>query len=727
MDETSTEISPFQIDGETDSEDKATVEFSKQEGEQSEPFDEGEPLESIEEVDSEVLQDFLDKFQTAKAYRAKYYDEIWNLADEAYYGIVSELNTANAEQDFRSNIRMREAYIQVESMSAKVIPSLLGNSPPISVMPIDWTDDREQTAIAIEQHLYYTFMHKMNPIETLTRWVKAGSKYGLGVFRAYWQFDTGYRTRREPIYDDKTGKMIGFKKIRSKGIRKDRAQIEHIDTRSFWWNPDAKDRVRWCIYEYFRPLSEIQRLGEAGIYRNTEDLTDFAGGKSNEDSEEIRTQSGDKTTENNSTEPMVKIHELWSETCMTVIANESAVLSYRPNPNDTGAITFYFYRASVTDSDFVGIGEIEPVLDLEEGENAIRNMRLDNLNRIIHRQILVSNTAGLKGKKFRFTPLGIHRVADINGVKAFDMPDVTQSAYLEEQKYESQIDKTNGNPEVGRGERGPSRESATGVAVRSNSANLRTDLKVQFAQREVARCLEDVYGMECQYADRNRMIEVQGMNGSRLFRRAHELYDLPCEFMYRVGGYVGNKIIDRQQFLQTLQAMAIFPGVPQQFDPREIAKMMADLYSGPIDARRLLVKPVSVGEGYTRDPFAENRRMLLGEDDIIVMAGEPHSVHITVHLVLVDSPDVPKDVKKAARRHIQWHQAFLQNDFKLMGEMGGAISNQNRAMGMPQGMNPVNPGMLPTPEMDMAQEMATGQGGMTLAAAPGMAPGNSMG
>jgi hypothetical protein len=69
----------------------------------------------------------------------------------------------------------------------------------------------------------------------------------------------------------------------------------------------------------------------------------------------------------------------------------------------------------------------------------------------------------------------------------------------------------------------------------------------------------------------------------------------------------------------------------------------------------------------------------------------------------------------------------LQNDFKLMGEMGGAISNQNRAMGIPQGRNPVNPGMLPTPEMDMAQEMAMGQGGMTLAAAPGMAPGNSMG
>jgi len=338
------------------------------------------------------------------------------------------------------------------------------------------------------------------------------------------------------------------------------------------------------------------------------------------------------------------------------------------------------------------------------GENTIRNMRLDNLHRIIHRQFLVSATAGLKGKKFRFTPAGIHRVTDINGIKPLDLADVTPNVYIEESKYESQIDKTNGNFDVGRGEKGGDRETATAASIRSNSANLRIDLKVQYAQRTLADTYRDMYRLERQFGDKNRAIYVQGQNGQNLYFELNELFADEYEFSYSLGGYMGNRMIDRQQFVQTLGVMLGNEQIMAEYDMRQIARIIAEQFPTIAPARKILKRPPAAREGFNRDAFDENQRILLG-DDVQALVGDEHGDHITIHTGAMDMRRMPSDAQKRFDKHIQQHQVFLEQDQRFLGQIGGAVS---------QGQDPLN--QAPTNEIAATANQATSLGGITNAA-----------
>jgi len=627
--------------------------------------------DKVSDVDQEMLRKFNLMFDATRGYKDEYYTPVWDLVDDAVFGNSEQPDDEDEEDDFRSTIRMREGYIQEESMTSKVVPSLLGNEPPISVDPIQWTEEKSLKAYVLGQRLHYNFLYRCKGVKKVIRWVKSGSKYGLGIMKLFWLFDFGWKNMRQPVYDEETGELAGYSKIRGKQVRQDRPCVVNVSPRNFWWNPDAEcvDDIRWVVERYYRPIEWLQSLGEQGIYKNTDDLAPVVRPPNQPwTSEENRTGS-DKYIYTG--EDMVEVYELWTPDYQLTVGNRDVILAFRDNPYDDNIIPYYFYNASMQDENFVGIGEVEPILDLEEGENSIRNMRLDNVNRIINRPLLVGATAGIKGKKFQFKPGVIIRAVDRNQVGPLEMPDVTSSSYLEEEKFERQIDKTNGNPEIGRGEQGK-RSTATGDTLRLNSANLRTDLKVQVGQTELGRLYQDMYRLERQFGDKNRVYRAQGEDGLYYDFPHDMLYDDEYEFYVRIGGYIGNKITERQQFLQFEQVMLSNEEMTAEYDMRELARVNASLFPMIINPNRILKKPMAAQPGFQRDAGDENARMLRGEF-VPVLVGDPHGEHITDHLPLLTTPGVPEEVVKLAARHQNDHQKQLLKDQRMQGSVGGNI------------------------------------------------------
>ena len=696
------EISPYQIEQEDSLSRKEMDKVDRQYNDGK-----GDPEHNIMGI-------FERRRTAAEAYLGGYYYDLWDLCDDAYNGIKEDIQVKDAEKQFRSNIRVREAYTQIESMTANLLPSLLGSDSPLNVKPFSYSEMSAQRADALRRWLHYSYLHRMNPVEVMTRWLKAGGKYGLGVFKQAWDYKKGWKTERWPV-ESEAGEPIGLNKIRREAIIRDEPIMVNVDTRNCMWNPDADgpSTLRWFIEHYQRTAKSIKDLGKAGVYMNTDKLQGNHQDISNQKSEERRTGV---EKEMDTGEDMVDIHELWTKDWMAVIANNNVVLRYRDNPFDDRIIPYYFYRATVADGNFVGIGEIEPILDLEAGANTIRNMRLDNLFRIIHKIIFIGAGAGFKGKNLQFSPEAVYKIADVNQVKEFALSDVTRDSYLEEQVYQGNIDKTNGNfADATRGEMTAKDSSATEFAGRSNTAGLRVDIKAMFAQVELGRAYRDRWGLYQQYGNINEIIEVIGEDGQLLRVRMAELMSDHYQYSFTAGGYHGNRLVEQQQAIQALSVMGTVPGLVEEYDLREIARINARLFPMVDDPDRILRKPANMALGFMRDPIDENKRMLLG-DVIEVLRGEPHGDHITVHRVLLDMPNLPAEVIPNLIQHIRGHEDFLFADQQTLGAAGGAISSLQSQLGniLPNA---------PTDARAAAQNIATGTGGVTSAAVPAIAPG----
>ena len=87
----------------------------------------------------ETISMVLEKYNEAMNYRKGYYDDLWEDIDNKFYGLKDDLDMEDVEREYRSNVVMRHAFIQVESMTAKVVNSLLAERTPITHQDPRWT------------------------------------------------------------------------------------------------------------------------------------------------------------------------------------------------------------------------------------------------------------------------------------------------------------------------------------------------------------------------------------------------------------------------------------------------------------------------------------------------------------------------------------------------------------------------------------------------------------
>lgn len=674
-----------------------------------------------DEPDDGLTQSELDKLSVervydlksyAESYRASYYDVVWRLCKESYSGYKqyrSGMYNVENEKDkekLRANIRIWNTFVQVESSVAKMVPSILADpSQIIQVFPKVYSESGRSRADAVVEMLRYQFEQQMDAASILNSVIKRGDMLGLSAMKLYYKYNVRDKVLRRPVYDE-SGKCIGIVRKKWRGVVDDRPDISVPDTSDLWWNPSATefdDSVRWVIERSWYTREELKMLGEEGIFRNVDELLDKVAYSTLTTTDKfIRTGMTDVSS---SEDPLIEIYELTTpERIITVSLESSICLRDAESPFDEQIIPYFWYRSTPCPGEHVGYGQIEPVIELDDESNAKRNQRLDNINRMLNMNFLAGSRAGLRTKSLELTPFAIHQCSDERAIVPFPFQNVTQDAMVEDERCKNDMDRTNGNFDIGRGEApGGGQATATEIQTRMSQMAGRTQLRLMLFNRSLGKMWKSMWGLNQQFGCTSAFILLAGPNGQKLQVDPMELYGHEYEFVFGSGSFIGNASFERAQLNQFLQQILPTP-LGAVLDQRKLWKRISKAWSNTIPGIEDCVLPEFLGNAppgkIYKDPVAENMQMLQTMQALPVLDGEEHDIHIPIHMRDLMSPTSPASIQQVGAEHVNAHYQKLAAEAQQM-----AAQQQQQPQPQMSGRPPM-PSGLPMDRMGMTQDMA---------------------
>jgi hypothetical protein len=290
--------------------------------------------------------------------------------------------------------------------------------------------------------------------------------YGTSYFKVYWKVKRQWVWEREPIRKPvslfgisfPTEKIVGWKEKKAYKVVERRPEVDVVDILDVYPDPDARTEQegKGVFFKTFLSKDAVREMGAGKypIYANTKsdalksNRFDNSFGVSRQQRFTTRGLSniaGDSKA--------VEILEFWgnydidgdgiAEEVYIVIGNRQVLLKATGNP-------FHHQKRPLVKStlfpvpmEWYGIGLVEPVLGQQYELNTLRRQRLDNINQILNNMWIVKDTADIDLDTLITSPSGIILAGD----PATDIidkrpPDVTQSAYVEAQALETEMEKT---------------------------------------------------------------------------------------------------------------------------------------------------------------------------------------------------------------------------------------------------------------------------------------------
>jgi hypothetical protein len=221
----------------------------------------------------------------------------------------------------------------------------------------------------------------------------------------------------------------------------------------------------------------------------------------------------------------------------------------------------------------MGIPEILEVL--QEDKNLIRSARRDNIDLVINKILLTKSGSDINYDLIRFFPGAIWPEM-MGQIEGFDVPDVTQSAYAEENAIGSDMENALSLFGYARGMTPEHSEQPTTVMKLQQAALNRVDINIKLAEytvlQEIAR---KIVMLNRQYMKKEDYEAILGEPDAGF-------YMLPIEYINRcytikpVGSSVTNIKEVRQQQIQF--ALNTLMGIPPQVMQANIKPFTVDYY-----------------------------------------------------------------------------------------------------------------------------------------------------
>lgn len=448
--------------------------------------------------DEEIVEKVVDDFNKADDAR-KPYEEKW-LRFYRFYRNYKEKRT-----DYKSNLFIPYTFSVIETVLPRIISTLFATRPYIGYLPT--SSDSVDRAHNMESLVDYQLVQKIGFITVASEWIKEALIYGTGILKVGWQFEESEVIKPEPIKF--LGISLGSRPTLTTDITKDEPLVESIDIFDFYASPGATDidSADYVIHKVVRSKAYLKKMEEQGIYSNIDDIEDESA-ETGIDTRmgEIGESSGDKKG--------VTLYEYWTDDRVITVANKSVVIRNIENP--------YWYRRkpfirivdTIDPHNFYGIGEIEPIEDLQASLNTIRNMRMDNINLIINRMFTILRHANIDEEQLIARPGGFIEVDDHDDIQPLKLDNVTSASYNEDELIRNDMDITSGVNDYVRGTNPDRRETATTSSVLSQASNERIRLKSTIMEDMGLRRLGLwLAALNMQFIDRPYTVRLLGDGG----------------------------------------------------------------------------------------------------------------------------------------------------------------------------------------------------------------------
>lgn len=528
------------------------------------------------QVLNKVITDYNEAEQARRTREGK-----WQTWYKLYRSYAEKRDTG----DRRANLFIPYVYSIVETVVPRLISAVFASRPYIGVLPVK--EEAIENAKDMENLIDYQLTQKIGIIGVATSWFKEALIYGTSILKVGWEYEEDEVWVDEPLMEI-FGFPIGSRRVKKVQPVKDDPLVEHIDLWDFYIDPRAKDidEADYCIHKVFRDISYLKRMEEQGIYKNIDEVVKVSKEGAGSWYEEgvgttafetgmntrlglIGMQSIDKPSNK------IEILEYWTDDRVIAIANRSVVIRNDENPYHHRKKPFVRLVDVLVPHEFYGIGEIEPIEDLQYELNSLRNQRMDNINILINRMWKVIRGADIDVRQLVSRPGGIIEVDDMNDVQELQMTDLSGNAIENViEMVRRDMDNADGVYDYARGETTDRRETATTAAILSQAANERFNLKVKLIEdlgmRRLGMLLTQ---LNQQYIDTEKAIRILGKDGMDFYTLSPE--NIRGQFDIMPLGSSVDPIINKENKLQSyINLYTILKDSPYVNHPELIKKIL---------------------------------------------------------------------------------------------------------------------------------------------------------
>jgi len=552
--------------------------------------------------DSKSVSLVTDRFNVAKNARVAY-EQRW----DRWYRMYRSYRDRK-KYDYKANLFVPYSFWVIETEMPRIISTIFASSPFVEVVPREQSD--VGNADAVEKLLDFQLMTKIGIVPKMVNLVKQSLIYGTSVAKVYWRKETRKRKVKKmvsvqnPIIDSFTSMVTGWEAgqreetVTGEYTYYDDPDIDVIDLYDFYKDPGANsiEEARWCIHRTIVPLDhlkdhekKVDNFGnESGVYINIDKVEDDFRGTDSAVSKRLQTiglddiyKSQDKKTK------MVELLEYWENERVIVVANRKTVIRDEETPYWHMNKPFIEVVDQPVPQEFYGIGELEPIESLQREMNDLRNQRMDNVNLILNRMMLIRRGAGID--RIISQPGGKIMTNDMNAFQFLQPPDVTASSYNEAGEIGKDIQNVTGVTSYASGinESGQTK-TAGGINIMQQAASARFNLKIRLIESMFLEPMcRMIIALDQQFIDKGRSIRILGEGKAAEIRQIRP-EEIQGEYDFTPVGSAmqGNREIRLQQMIGLKKVLADDPTIKQGNFNKRILK-----YSGEPAVEELVRTP----------------------------------------------------------------------------------------------------------------------------------------
>lgn len=445
-----------------------------------------------------ILKEVVDKKELAervhRPYREKWTE--YNKLYRSYRKLRAAVNQErdrdavllDAKREWGAELFIPYAFSSVET----IVPRVLSNDPQMIVRPR--SPQSREAAIRVKelieaQQAEISYDLKLQPT------ARRGLIYGLGVQMTFWERKERTMMRTVPS----AANPVEYAAREMPQVLYEGPQVESVDPFHFFWQPSATtmEECEWAIRRSYRSYEHVKNRVESGDWLPI-DLEEIKGkGTQNDygttlgERQEAAglTGAGGVGSTND-----FGLHEIWEyhdRTHVYTILDQRLVVQAEVTPFYHRDLPFQIYRPTPVPDEFVGIGEIEPIVHLQAELNTLRSQRRDNATMVLQKAFAYSNGLVDPNDLVLGPGVGIPtQGAPRDVLMPIDIGEIPGSSYNEENVLKEDIERTTGvSDALAGGSSGgtAASETATGIQLVQQAATVRIRLKTKNLERETIR------------------------------------------------------------------------------------------------------------------------------------------------------------------------------------------------------------------------------------------------
>ena len=479
----------------------------------------------------EILNQVLKDFEYSQTFQEQFFT-VFREVYKNYRSYVSSQELEKARLHSRSKLFIPYTYQIVETVVPKLMLAMFEQRPYARTVPLGVNDneERREKAKSMNNLLEYFFMQKMAFIPTMADVFKNLVLYGTAITKQKWDYKTRKVRKKVPKNILGFDMKNSFRTVETEVVECDNPVVEDIDIQRFYFDPAGmtiKDQ-RYNIQEYWIDRHELLQKNELskteeypnGIYINLDKVSNRnegadTGGYADVNNTFMPSEVGISEASNG--KKGIHILEYWLGEWLVMVANENTVVLSIPNPFDHMEKPFVKWTFSNVPHQFYGEGTAQPIKDLQDELNTIRNQRIDNVSIALNKMWKIRRDSSIDTKQLISRPAGFVEVDEMDDLEEIEMKDVTQSGYNEETIVKQDIDLTTGVNDTQRGSSPERRETATTMSILDKAGSERFQLIVLLlGMGGFKEMVAQIIGLVKQYVDKPTEILITGEDEAQL-------------------------------------------------------------------------------------------------------------------------------------------------------------------------------------------------------------------